>query len=488
MSEAIKGLEPAKLWEIFSKLAKTPRESKNEAGAVKLMAHLAKKAGLETKTDAVGNLVVKVPATAGCKDMPIIVLQTHLDMVCTKNEETIFDFEKDPIKLLRKGDWIKADGTTLGADNGIGAAAAMSIATEPSLEHGPLELLYTIDEETGMTGAFGLSMDMLDGRIMINLDSEEIGAVYIGCAGGSEVETRLPLVWEPKPDSKAGALLTVKGLRGGHSGCDINLHRGNAIKLFARTMQALAGEGIDAQFADLDFGDKSNAIPREGKAWLALDINDIQKALVIINGQKGQFLAQFPTESHLKISLAEYDSPEKVVSVAQTEKIVDMLMAFPNGIWEMSGDVDKLVETSNNLAIAKFEEEDFFVHNTCRSSVSQALREVLDSLHSVSRLAGAKSMGGDAYPGWRPNPNSNILEVIKKTHQELFDKPIEVAAIHAGLECGIIGKKLGEMDMASIGPEIDNPHSPDETVSISSVEMFYKHLVAIIKSVAAGGY
>jgi len=486
MSEVLKGLRPEKLWELFAQITSIPHGSKNEALLAAHLGQVAEKAGFEIKQDDTGNLCISLPATSGYEKAPTVVLQGHLDMVCEKNEAVDFDFTKDAIRLVRDGDWLKAEGTTLGADDGIGVAAALAVALSEDIIHGPLEILLTVDEETGLTGARGLSPSLLSGRILLNLDSEKPGTVCIGCAGGSGVTTHLPLHWTDTPNAVVGLELKLTGLRGGHSGLDIRENRGNAVKLMMRNLLAL--KGLDITFAGFHSGDKQNAIPREGTATIVLPFDHLTKVQEIISDQLRVFRSEFPHEGQMHLSATQINPPSRILSKKSFETVLNLLMAFPNGVLAMSREMPGLVETSNNLASAQIKGEVLIAHNSPRSSLTQVLQATVDQIVAVANLAGGTNHLEKPYPGWQPNPNSRILHILEDVHQELFGNRPKREATHAGLECGVIGEKFGGMDMVSFGPEIVNAHSPDEAVNIFSVERFWKLLVAILDKVAKGVY
>lgn len=486
MSEALKGLQPEKLWELFAQISSIPHGSKNEAVLAAYLRQVAEKAGFDIRQDDVGNLSISVPATPGYEKAPTVVLQGHLDMVCEKNEEVDFDFTKDAIRLVRNADWLKADGTSLGADNGIGVAAAVAVALSEDIVHGPLEILLTVDEETGLVGAMGLSPSLVGGRILLNLDSEKTSTVCIGCAGGGGVTTHLSLAWGDVPKGMVGLELKLTGLRGGHSGLDIHENRGNAVKLMTRNLRELRRLGI--ALASFHSGDKLNAIPREGSAIVALPGNQVSKVQEIINNQLKVFRAEFPRERQIHISSSQISPPRRVLSGEAFDTALNMLMAFPNGVLAMSHDIPGLVETSNNLSSAHIESEVLIAHNTPRSSLPQALQATIDQIVAVSNLAGATSQVEESYPGWQPNLDSKVLHILEDVYEELFGNRPAREATHAGLECGIIGEKLGGMDMVSLGPDLVNAHSPDEAVNISSVGRFWTLLVAILDKIAKGAY
>ena len=481
----LKTLNPSKLWEIFGLLAATPRESGHEAAIRGRVTHLASEAGFHNETDAVGNLLIRVPATSGFEAAPTTVLQVHMDMVCTKCAGSSHDFAKDPIRLVRDGDWLKADGTTLGADNGIGVAAALAVALDSAVQHGPLEILLTIDEEAGMTGALGLAPGLLTGKILLNLDSEETGVVYMGCAGGSGVETFLPIVWEKPAVEEIGLLLQVSGLRGGHSGGDIHENRGNAVKFLVR---ALAPLREFVRIADFTAGDKNNAIPRDGRVLLAVPASRRAEALAAALRIRAELAREFPKESGLKLTLEETSVPKRVMSAATASRLVDLLLAIPSGVIAMSTDLPNLVETSTSLATVRVADDQVTIHSSPRSSNASALRALNDRIRAISRLAGAESSVREPYPGWQPNPNSRIVALFEDEHARLFAERPRRLAIHAGLECGVIGEKYSGLDMCSFGPLVVNPHSPDEAVGIESVSRFWQMLRGILLAIAKGEY
>jgi dipeptidase D len=486
MTEALRGLQPNALWELFAQIARIPHGSGNEEALAGHLSRIAEGAGLTVKQDDAGNLSIVVPATPGSEHAPVVVLQAHLDMVCEKNKAVDFDFSQEAIRLVRDGDWIKADGTSLGADNGIGVAAALAIALSQDMVHGPLEVLLTVNEETGLIGALELSPDLLSGRIMLNLDSERPGSICIGCAGGGGVTTRLPLTLKDTPDGTAGLEVKLTGLRGGHSGLDIIENRGNAVKLMTRTVLTLHACG--ATLADFHSGDKLNAIPREGFVHLVLPIEQLPRTQEMIDDQLKLFRTEFPHEFTVQITTRTISPSRKVLSTKSLTTALNMLMAFPNGVLAMSREMQGLVETSNNLSSAHMKEGVFIVHNTSRSSRVEALQATVNQIVAVADLAGGTNTLEEPYPGWQPNPHSKILHIVEDTFSEVFGKRPERVATHAGLECGAIGGKFDGMDMVSFGPDLINAHSPDEAVSISSVKTFWQLLVGVLEKVAKGAY
>ena len=485
MTEALRGLQPESLWKLFGTIASIPHGSQNEEVLADQLRRIAEKAGFMVKNDPAGNLCIEVPPTKGYEKAPILVLQGHLDMVCEKNKDVDFDFSKDALKLLRDGDWIKADGTTLGADNGIGVAAALAVALANDGVHGPLEILLTVNEETGLTGALNLSPSFLKGRILLNLDSERTGGVCIGCAGGGGVTTSLPVTLMEPPGDSVGLEIKLAGLQGGHSGIDIIENRANAVKLTARTIISLEPLGVN--LADFHSGDKLNAIPREGFAVCSIPKKQFPRVQEIITRQLDLFRTEFPNEPSLQLTATQIDTPPAVLNQESSTRALTMLMAFPHGVLAMSRELDNLVETSNNLSSAHMKGDLFVVHNTPRSSLALALQTTTDQIVAVADLAGAANQLEDAYPGWQPNPHSKILKLFEETYHEIFGSQPRRAATHAGLECGVIGDIYEGMDMISFGPTIVNAHSPDEAVSLSSVQDFWKLLLALLENSAKKG-
>ena len=486
MSEALKGLEPRHLWDFFAQIAAIPHGSKNETALAHHLTLRAETAGLTVKEDHAGNICIAVPPSPGCEKAPAVILQSHLDMVCEKNTALSFDFSRDAIRLVRDADWIRAEGTSLGADNGIGVAAAMAVALSQDIIHGPLEVLLTVDEETGLSGAVNLSPELVSGRILLNLDSEKSDHLCIGCAGGGRVSSRLPLILTGTPVASAGLAIRLTGLRGGHSGLDIHENRANAVKLMARLVLALGECG--ALLADFQSGDKHNAIPREGFATTVLPAEQLPAARQIISNRLKDFRVEFAHEPALQISCEEMKPPGKVVSSPSSATAINMLLAFPHGVLAMSRSMPGLVETSSNLASAHMTGDMLTVHNTPRSSLPRALLAVMDQIMAVSNLAGGAHEIEEPYPGWHPNPDSKILPVLEKTYEEICGRKPKRTATHAGLECGVIGAKLEGMDMISFGPDIINAHSPAEAVNIRSVKTFWEVLVGTLGKIAAGAY
>ncbi len=478
-------LEPKILWRHFDKILTIPRGSKQEEQMREYVVEQAKKHGFRYKVDAAGNVVVIKPGTGGREDAPVTVLQAHLDMVNEKNSDVEHDFDKDPILPQRDGDYLKATGTTLGSDNGIGVAAMLALMDETNVEHGPLELLFTIDEETGLTGAAELADDMLEGRRLINLDTEEEGAFYVGCAGGGDTNLTLPVSTTALPNGFVCFELKLIGLKGGHSGCDIHLQRGNAVKLLARILHT---GYLDAPFllARLEGGDKHNAIPREAFAVLAVSQENIAALQKLLDAEFENVRTEFaPAEPGMVFEIAESDTVDTVWDDAATQKVLGLVNGLPHGVLSMSYDISDLVETSTNLAAAKSQDGAFRVLMSTRSSVATALEGTRRRIRALASLVEAEVEENNAYPGWKPDLKSDLLDIMRGVHKNMAGKDPEVLAVHAGLECGIIGEKYPGMDMISIGPEIEFPHSPDERVNIPTVKNFYDLLLASLKALSS---
>ena len=487
MSHPVDTLEPKAVWKYFERIRQIPHGSRNEAALAAAVVKWAEEAGCPVTRDATGNVLVRVAASRGCEKAPAVVLQGHLDMVCEKNSDKTFDFEKDSISLVRDGDWIRADGTTLGADNGIGAAMALSMMGDKTAVHGPLELLFTVDEETGLNGASGLEPGSIQGKLFINLDSEEAGVFYVGCAGGRDTSIRLPISRGPIPKGHVAYRVDVKGLRGGHSGLDIVLNRGNAIRLAARALSKAAGEA-KVRLAAIEGGDKHNAIPRE--AWAIAVIPAAAAAgfericAERLAGFRTEFAAAEP-ELDLTVS-REAKAPVDAMDEASTRTALGLLLALPHGVLAMSRDLPGLVETSSNVARVRTEADSLAILASSRSSNASALDGVVGQIVSICGLAGAKAEPSKGYPGWQPNMESRLLAVAQDVWKKEHGEAAKFTAIHAGLECGIIGEKFPGMDMISFGPTIKWPHSPAECVSIESVGRVHKFARALLQALAVG--
>jgi dipeptidase D len=480
---SIENLEPKLVWKHFDEIRKIPRCSKHEEKIRDYIVNFAKKQGLKTKVDDVGNVVIIKPATAGMQNKPIIILQGHMDMVCEKNSDVTFDFSKDPIQLKINGDLLTANGTTLGADNGIGLAISLAILEDSKVRHGPIESLYTVDEETGLTGAFAMKSNMLTGKTMLNLDSEDFGVLTVGCAGGGDSNIELPLKMQPVTSGADHLHIKVSGLRGGHSGVDIHEQRGNAIKLLARLLWKIS-QSIHFSIFDIKGGDKHNAIPREAYAKLSVDKKDKTAFLTAIKTEEKDILEEIkPIDPNFKVDVTSCDSTKIALDSTSQTKLLNLLHGLPHGVHLMNYDIKTLVDTSTNLATVSLKENKAMIGMSSRSPMKSELQDMRNRIKAIATLAGANVTEGSSYPGWKPDLQSKILALSKKIFKEMFKVEPKIEAIHAGLECGIIGEKFPGMDMISIGPTLKNPHSPEEQLHISTVDKFYKYLLKILESV-----
>ncbi len=480
MADPLEGLKPALLWKHFAQVLKIPHCSGSERALGDYILGVAKGLKLPAKRDKVGNVVVSKPATAGHENAPGAILQGHLDMVCEKNSDVVHDFSKDAIVPQVKGDWVYASGTTLGSDNGIGCAAALAVMEDTTLVHGPLEFLFTVDEETGLTGANRLQKGFLKGTNLLNLDSEETGAFTIGCSGGGDSEISLP-VERKRRRFKDLYELKLFGFRGGHSGLDINQGRGNAIRLLARLLYD-AQDKFKFELLSLDGGNKRNAIPREAVTKLYVDAGDARKLKTHLKAKFAEIYNEFKTVEKEAAFSFEKAAPQKddpLAAVSQ-KTLLGLLITLPHGVLSMHPAIAGLVETSSNLAIVHTENRAARIICSSRSSVASALTAVRKGIKAASELAGAEIVQSMGYPGWEPNLESPLLAKLKAIHSRVFGKEPEVIAVHAGLECGIIGEKYPGMDMISFGPTIQHPHSPEERVNCPSVEDFWKFLGATL--------
>ena len=484
MAASLTELNPRLLWKHFAKILTIPHCSGNEKALGDYVLGVAASLGLPGKRDKVGNVVVSKPATAGREAAVGVILQGHLDMVGEKNSDKVHDFAKDPIQAEIKGEWIYAQGTTLGADNGIGLAAALAVMEDRSLVHGPLEFLFTVDEETGLTGANKIQKGFLAGKMLLNLDSEDEGIFTIGCAGGADSKLVLPFE-RKRTASKNLYRLHVRGFRGGHSGIDINQGRGNAIKLLARVL-AQAQAAAKFEVIGVEGGSKHNAIPREAVAVLACPPVQVRSMTTAVKKAFDKIKIEYKAvEPGAAYALEPVPGKDFALTQDGQRALIDLLMALPHGVIAMHPEIAGLVETSTNLAIVKTAKKEFTVLCSTRSSVASALEATRDVIKSVCALAGAKAELEDGYPGWMPNLGSPLLKKLKDIYRSTFGKDAEVVAIHAGLECGIIGEKFPGMDMISFGPTMKNPHSPEEHVHIGSVEKFWKFLTTAIDGLSS---
>ena len=482
----IRDLNPASVWYYFYELTQIPRPSKKEEKIIAYLLDFAKKHNLEVKKDEAGNVLITKQATKGKENLPTVILQGHVDMVCEKNSGTIHDFEKDPIETYIDGDWAKAKGTTLGADNGIGVAAALAILASDDIEHGKLECLLTVDEETGLTGAYALGKDFLTGDIMINLDTEEEGEVYIGCAGGKTTYATFTYNKENTPDNYFWFKAQVNGLNGGHSGSEINKGLGNANKILNRYLWEV-NKKIGLVLAEIDGGNLHNAIPREAYAIAGVPYNKKEDIIVLLNTMAPELEAEVKAiDPNLKIQVTSTDTPTFVVDRTTSDNLLNAVYVCPHGVLGMSTDIPGLVETSTNLASIKMKENDTIVVGTSQRSSTESLKNnAVNIIHVLFRMAGAEVKSSEGYPGWKPNPNSKVLEVAKNSYKKLFGKDPKIMAIHAGLECGLFYEKYPHLDIISCGPTITDAHSPAEQVNIPSVAKWWDFLLDILKSIPA---
>lgn len=480
---SIKDLNPKNVWKIFYDLTQIPRPSKKELKAVEYAKNFGENLGLETIVDKAGNVIIRKPATPGYENRMGVVLQAHLDMVPQKNSDKNHDFEKDPIETIIDGEWVRANGTTLGSDNGIGVSAALAVMEAKDLQHGPLEALLTIDEETGMTGAFELQSGLLKGDILLNLDSEDEGELYIGCAGGMNTSASFEYREEDAPAGYLAYQLEVKGLKGGHSGLDINLGRGNAIKLMNRFLWE-ASEKFTIRLVSFSGGNLRNAIPRE--SFSVVMVPGFHKLAFeqFVKENNDLFRSEFKgPEPDLNFSCSSIEAAEKVMEMQAQNSFIKMVYGIPNGVMRMSVDMPDVVETSTNLAVVTADKGLVSALCLIRSSIDSAKFSVGNMTQSVMELAGAEVIHDGTYPGWKPNLDSPSLKTMKKVYQDKYGRIPEIKVIHAGLECGIIGDAYPEMDLISFGPTIRFPHSPDEKVKIDTVGLFYDYLVETLKHI-----
>lgn len=481
----VRNLSPQALWSNFADLNAVPRPSKREERVVNFMIRFGKSLGLDTFSDSIGNVIIKKPATPGMENRPTVVLQSHLDMVHQKNNDTLFDFETQGIEMVAEGDWVKARGTTLGADNGIGVAAIMTILAARDIAHPALEALFTVDEETGMTGAKKLDPSFITGKILLNLDTEEDTELDIGCAGGLDTNTSMTYSESPIPDNYAALTVKVGGLIGGHSGTDIHKGRANANKLMNRLLyQAI--QKFNLKLASFDGGGLRNAIPREAVVEIALPTEQKEGFRLFVSDFSQVIKAEYASiEKSLSIECTESPLPAKAMDDSVLRKVVNALYSIPNGVFRMSPDIKDLVEASSNLARVTIKNGTFKTQSLQRSSVESSKEDIANALKAgFENIGCAVEQTGD-YPGWKPNKDSKILQVMRKLYKDYFGHEPEVKACHAGLECGILGGHFPEMDMISFGPTITGAHSPDEKVQISSVQKFWKYLLGILQSIQA---
>jgi len=479
----INELKPKILWKHFDEIRKIPHCSKYEDKIRDYIINFSKNQKLKYKQDKTGNVVIYKPASPGFENKATIILQGHMDMVCEKNSDVQHDFLKDPIKIKINKDILTADGTTLGADNGIGVATSLAILEDNTINLGPIEALFTIDEETGLTGAFSLEDNMLTGKKMLNLDSEDFGVITVGCAGGGDSQVELEIKKINKPENFNNILIKISGLRGGHSGVDAHEQRGNAIKILARLIWNIS-EKYQIYLSDIKGGDKHNAIPRESNAIITVKKIDEKKIIEELKSHEKDILEEIkPIDPNMKMGIEKNNNTKLCLDENSTKTLINLLHGLPHGVDKMSYDIDGLVETSTNLATISIKNNTAFIGLSSRSSIMSALQNLRDRIHAISSLSGAKVKEEEPYPGWKPNLESELLKLSKIIFKDMYKKEPVVEAIHAGLECGIIGEKFPGMDMISIGPTIKYPHSPEEQVHISTVDKFYKYVIEIMKKI-----
>ncbi|MCK9204123.1 MAG: aminoacyl-histidine dipeptidase [Bacteroidales bacterium] len=483
MNNNITNLDPKALWNNFHSLTRIPRPSKKEDKIREFICKFGKNLGLETFIDEIGNVIIRKPATPGMENRKGVILQGHLDMVPQKNSDKIHDFEKDPIEAIVDGEWVHANGTTLGADNGMGVAAAMTVLQSKDLVHGPIEALFTTDEETGMTGATNLKPGTLKGDILLNMDSEDEGELYIGCAGGTNGNFTLKYDDEPVTKGNIAFKLSLTGMKGGHSGVDIPLGRGNANKVMVRFLWA-ASRKFNLRLSSIEGGSLRNAIPREAFATVTIPAGNKEEFLKSLGDYATIAKKELSAvEPGLKLEAAPTDLPSAWIDEKSQHNLLDALYACPNGVIRMSNEMPGLVETSTNLAIVKSENGVVRIQCLLRSSVDSAKDDLEQMMQCVFELAGAECVFDGKYPGWKPNPDSPILGTMLKIYEDKFGKVPKITAIHAGLECGIMGGAYPNWDMISFGPTIRFPHSPDEKVNIVTVQKFWDFLVETLKNI-----
>lgn len=479
----MKNLQPKSLWENFYSLTQIPRPSGKKEEISAFLANYGRSLGLETIVDEIGNVIIRKPASAGYENHPGVILQGHMDMVPQKNSDKVFDFEKDPIEAYVEdnGEWVTANGTTLGADNGIGVATAMAILADKNVVHPPLEAFFTVDEETGMYGAFALKGGLLQGKTLLNLDSESEGELYMGCAGGVDTTARFDFEPVETEEGDVALRVSIKGCKGGHSGCDINLQRANAIKLLFRFLKD-AVANYEARLAYVEGGSLRNAIPREASAVITIPADGLDEMKQLVADYEDLFIREFDgVEDNISFTAEDVECPKTELPEDTQDFLIHAITLCPHGVYRMIPEMPDIVETSNNLAMIGMENNRITVMCLTRSSVESRKEELRQIIQSAFALAGAETEFTGSYPGWKPNLHSHILEVMKDVYQKEFGNTPRIITIHAGLECGIIGRNYPGMDMISFGPTIEHPHSPDERVNIATVQKFYHFLLATLK-------
>ena len=479
-------LNPNLIWNLFDRITQIPRPSKKEEKIVRYLLEFAKEQGLEAEKDEANNVLIKKKATPGKENLVTLILQSHVDMVCEKNNDVQHDFENEPLKTYIDNGWVKAKGTTLGADDGIGIAAALAILASKDIEHGNLECLFTTDEETGLTGANAIKDGFLSGSILVNLDTEEEGQFYIGCAGGKNILATFHYQNEKTPDNYYWFNIQVKGLNGGHSGSEIDKGLGNANKILTRYLWTLM-QSSPLALAEITGGNLSNAIPREAAAIAGIPFESKEKVITLLNILLADIRAELQTvDPEITIQVETAEAPANCIDKKTSENLLNALYACPHGVIGMSFEIPGLVETSTNLASIKMKEGNTIVVTTSQRSSTNSLKsDIANMVTAVFKLAGASVYATDGYPGWKPNPDSKILKVSEKVYKDLFGKAPEVKAIHAGLECGLFLEKYPNLDMISCGPTILGAHSPEERIEIATVEKWWKFLIELLKNIPA---
>lgn len=481
----LKNIQPQAVWDNFYSLTQIPRPSGKKKAISDFLANYGRSLGLETIVDEIGNVIIRKPAYPGYENHPGVILQGHMDMVPQKNSDVVFDFEKDRIRAYveENKEWVTAEGTTLGADNGIGVATAMTILADKDVVHPPLEAFFTVDEETGMYGAFSLQGGMLRGKYLLNLDSETEGELYVGCAGG--VDTTATFDYQPV-DVEEGDIaykVSLTGCKGGHSGCDIHLQRANAIKLLFRFLKE-AVSNYEARLACVEGGSLRNAIPREAFAVVTIPAEGKEEFLELVDEYEDLFIKEYNgVEDNLHLSAEELICPQKELPEDVQDFLIHAITLCPHGVYRMIDEMPDIVETSNNLAMIKTADNKVVVYCLTRSSVESRKEELKQVIHSAFALAGADVQFSGSYPGWKPNFKSQLLATMKDVYQKDFGKSPRIVTIHAGLECGIIGRNYPGMEMISFGPTIEHPHSPDERVNIATVQKLYDYVIAALKAI-----
>ena len=475
-------LEPKKVFYYFSEICKIPRPSKHEEKIVEWLMETGKKLGLPTKRDKIGNVLISKPATKGKENVTPVIFQSHVDMVCEKNEDTVFDFSKDAIQTYIDGEWLKAKGTTLGADDGIGVAMQLALLEDDKIEHGPIECLFTVDEETGLSGAFALEAGFMNGKMLVNLDSEDEGEFFIGCAGGMDTVATMDCDYEEEiPTGSVAYKITVKGLQGGHSGDDINKGRGNAVKLLTRILWN-AYQDFDVRIADINAGNLRNAIAREGTALVTLPENNVKDFEQFIKDYDVTLKNEFKvSDPGVEVMFEKAAMPKRILHELLEIDLLNSLYVCPHGVLAMSQDIPNFVETSTNLASVKIIDEKIVITTSQRSSVASRKQAAAERVSATFYMVGADVESSDGYPGWTPNPNSEVLKVLVKAYENCFNKQPVVKAIHAGLECGLFAEKYPELDMVSVGPTLRGVHSPMEKLEIKTVKMTWDLVVEFLK-------